>query len=124
MAIKRARLSSEFDKLSSVLPGLHKINPADTQEPILSDVVVGDPAYACDRLLDQTPAAMRDDVIDAFLAPLGRTRASFNAARRLNVLHEALRYHDELAWLALDDVVHANLTKSVQSQLTVVSRHL
>ncbi|MFT4627771.1 MAG: hypothetical protein ACI8PZ_006458 [Myxococcota bacterium] len=89
-----------------------------------SDVVVGDPVYACDRLLDQTPAAMRDAVIDAFLGPLRRTVASFKAARRLNVLHEALRYHDELAWLAPDDPAHASLTASVQSQLTVVSRHL
>lgn len=62
-----------------------------------ADVVVGHPVFSCDRLLDQTPATHREAVIAAFLAPLEMSRVEFDAMRRSNVLHEVLRYHDELA---------------------------
>lgn len=88
-----------------------------------SDVVVGHPAFSCDRLLDQTPAEARDAVIEVFCETAGLSPTEFASMRRSNVLHEVLRYHDELAYLAPDDPVHGNLSKSVRSQLGVLVAH-
>ncbi len=85
-----------------------------------SDVVVGHPTFSCDRLLDQVPAEHRDSVIAAFLEPLELSRREHDAMRRSNVLHEVLRYHDELAYLAPADESRAALGKSVQSQIKVL----
>lgn len=85
-----------------------------------ADVVVGHPVFSCDRLLDQTPAAYRDAVIEAFCDPLGLSRSDFKAMRRSNVLHEVLRYHDELAFIEPEDPQYQTLAKAVQSQLKVL----
>ena len=47
----------------------------------------------------------------------------FAAMRRSNVLHEVLRYHDELAWLEPEEPIHAALANSVRSQLRVLVEH-
>lgn len=88
-----------------------------------SDVVVGHPTFSCDRLLDQVPREHHAAVIDAFLEPLGLGLEEFRAMRRSNVLHEVLRYHDELCCLAEQDQIHINLSNSVVSQLRVLMRH-
>ena len=88
-----------------------------------SDVVVGHPAYSCDRLLDQVSVERKAAVIEAFGEPLRMTATEYEAARRSNVLHEILRYHDELAWLHPEDELYQNLTASVQSQIGVLMRH-
>ena len=88
-----------------------------------TDVVVGHPVFSCDRLLDQVPAEAVDGVVAAFCEPLDLDRQAFDALRRSNVLHEVLRYHDELEHLAPDDPVHANLSRSVCSQLEVLVAH-
>ncbi|MDF1836904.1 MAG: phosphotransferase [Planctomycetota bacterium] len=88
-----------------------------------SDVVVGHAMFSCDRLLDQPPEEYREAIIQAYLDPLGLTRTEFQAMRRSNVLHEVLRYHDELTYLSPEDVTHKNLSRSVQSQLTVLVNH-
>ncbi len=85
-----------------------------------ADVVIGHPVFSCDRLLDQTPKAFRDSVIGAFREPLGMTQGEFNAMRRSGVLHEILRYHDELEYVEPDDPFYGRLTRSVQSQIGVL----
>jgi hypothetical protein len=85
-----------------------------------ADVVVGHPVFSCDRLLDQAPADTRESVIAAFCEPLGLGRPEFDAMRRSNVLHEVIRYHDELAHLARDAPLHAALTGAIQRQLRVL----
>ena len=69
------------------------------------------------------PAEAVDGVVAAFCEPLDLDRQAFDALRRSNVLHEVLRYHDELEHLAPDDPVHANLSRSVCSQLEVLVAH-
>ena len=59
-------------------------------------------------------------MIEAFCAPLNLSREEFQAMRRSNVLHEVLRYHDELAYLAEDDPAFASLSASVRSQIGVL----
>ena len=88
-----------------------------------ADVVVGHPTFACDRLLDQCPAPLQDEVIGAFCEATGLEQVEFRAMRRSNVLHEVLRYHDELAHLAQDDSLHAHLTRAVRAQLRVLGEH-
>lgn len=88
-----------------------------------SDVVVGHPTFSCDRLLDQVPREHHQAVIDAFLVPLDLGLEEFRAMRRSNVLHEVLRYHDELGYLDEQDKAHVNLSKSVVAQLRVLMRH-
>ncbi len=88
-----------------------------------ADVVIGHPVFSCDRLLDQVPEAFREAVIAAFLEPLALERDEFQAMRRSNVLHEVLRYHDELAWLAPEDPMHEALSRAVCSQLRVLIDH-
>ena len=98
----------------------------DSSNPVLfdwSDVVVGHPAYSCDRLLDQVPVERQAAVTEAFCEPLGMTITEYKAARRSNVLHEVLRYHDELMWLHPEDELYGNLVGSVQSQIGVLMRH-
>lgn len=85
-----------------------------------ADVVIGHPTFSCDRLLDQAPRERHDPIIEAFLDPLGMTRDEFNAMRRSNVLHEVLRYHDELSFIPATNQVHQNLANSVRSQLRVL----
>lgn len=85
-----------------------------------ADVVVGHPVFACDRLLDQAPREIHEAVIDAFRAPLALPAEEFRAMRRSNVIHEVIRYHDELAYLADDDPLRASLAGSVCSQLRVL----
>lgn len=88
-----------------------------------ADVVVGHAVFSCDRLLDQVPEDYREDVIAAFLEPLGCGRDEFDALRRSNVLHEVLRYHDELEYLRPGDPARESLGGSVQSQLRVLVAH-
>lgn len=88
-----------------------------------ADVVVGHPAFSCDRLLDQAPETHREAVIEAFCEPLELTRAEFDAMRRSNVLHEVLRHHDELEHLAEHDEARVSLPRSVRSQLRVLVEH-
>ena len=85
-----------------------------------SDVVIGHPTFSCDRLLDQAPRERHDAIIEAFLDPLPMKREEFNAMRRSNVLHEVLRYHDELDFIPPANQVHRNLSNSVRSQLRVL----
>lgn len=85
-----------------------------------SDVVIGHSTFSCDRLLDQAPRERHDAIIEAFLDPQGVAREEFNAMRCSNVLHEVLRYHDELGFIAATDQVHKNLSNSVRSQLRVL----
>jgi len=85
-----------------------------------ADVVIGHPTFSCDRLLDQAPRERHDPIIEAFLDPLGMARDEFNAMRRSNVLHEVLRYHDELSFIPATNQVHQNLSNSVRSQLRVL----
>lgn len=88
-----------------------------------SDVVVGHAAFSCDRLLDQVPRERHDPVIEAFLDALPVSRAEFDAMRRSNIMHEVLRYHDELAYIDPAEPSHASLTRSVQSQIRVIVEH-
>lgn len=88
-----------------------------------ADVVVGHPTFSCDRLLDQPPHEYHEPIIEAFLEPLQLTREEFRAMRRSNVLHEVLRYHDELSYITPDDPAHVSLSKSVCSQIRVLVEH-
>lgn len=88
-----------------------------------ADVVVGHATFSCDRFLDQVPLEQQPAIVDAFLEPLDFDVAEFKAMRRSNVLHEVLRYHDELAYIEPNDPAHRSLTKSVQSQLQVLLAH-
>lgn len=88
-----------------------------------SDVVVGHPTYSCDRLLDQVPPERQPAVIEAFCEPLEMLREHFTAARRSNVLHEILRYHDELEYLPPSTETYTKLLASVQSQINVLMHH-
>jgi len=88
-----------------------------------ADVVIGHPVFSCDRLLDQAPGPFHAPIIDAFLGPLDLSRDEFLAMRRSNVLHEVLRYHDELGFLPPDDPAHKWLADSVRSQLRVLVEH-
>ncbi len=82
-----------------------------------TDVVVGHPVFSCDRLLDQALAEHHGAIIDAFCEPLGIDLVEYWAMRRSNVLHEVLRYHDEIEHVDREDPMHASLSKSVCSQL-------
>ncbi len=72
-----------------------------------SDVVVGHPFFACDRLLDAcwSDVDRKRLIIDAYLtawtdlAPLSALQAEFAACQKLRVLYEDLRWTDELAGL-------------------------
>ncbi|MEM7246958.1 MAG: hypothetical protein AAF533_16535 [Acidobacteriota bacterium] len=86
-----------------------------------ADVVIGHPVFSCDRLLDQVPRDLHDDVIDAFLEPLELERGEYDAMRRSNVLHEVLRYHDELAYMSSDHPNHAKLAEAARSQVVVLT---
>jgi hypothetical protein len=89
-------------------------------EPVFfdwADVIIGSPVFSCDRLLDKVPAPYQEAVIKAFLAPLNMEREDFNAMRRSNVLHEILRYHDELAFLIPGNETHTILAGAVKSQI-------
>ena len=88
-----------------------------------ADVVVGHPVFSCDRLLDQVTPKRRDAVIDAFCAPLELSIDEFRAMRQSNVIHEVLRYHDELDYVAPDDPIAESLAKSVVSQIRMVLLH-
>lgn len=88
-----------------------------------ADVVVGHATFACDRLLDQVPPERKERVIEAFLGPLGLPRPEFDAMRRSNVLHEVLRYHDELAYLDPEHESYEVLSSAVRNQLHVLVEH-
>ena len=88
-----------------------------------ADVIVGHPMFSWDRLLDQTRAACREAVNCAFCEPLSLGRPEFDAMRRSNVMHEVLRYHDELSFLDPFGEPHASLSNSVRSQLKVLVEH-
>ncbi|MEM7261104.1 MAG: hypothetical protein AAF488_03875 [Planctomycetota bacterium] len=88
-----------------------------------ADVVVGHATFSCDRLLDQVPAELRDRVIAAFLAESRFGLEEFRAMRRSNVLHEVLRYHDEIEWIAEGNPTRESLARSVGSQLEVLLDH-
>ena len=85
-----------------------------------ADVVIGHPVFSCDRLLDQVPPERQDAVIGAFCEPLRLDRECFNAMRRSGVLHEVLRYHDELEHLPVEEENHDHLMQAVQSQLKIL----
>ena len=70
-----------------------------------------------------TTTSSRDPQIEAFCDPLDLERAEFDATRRSNVLHEILRYHDELAHLEANDPTHAALSRSVRSQIQRLVEH-
>ncbi|MDJ0972842.1 MAG: phosphotransferase [Planctomycetota bacterium] len=69
-----------------------------------SDVVVGHPFFACDRLLDScwTDAVRKAAVIDAYLSAFGGVtdrdtlRRSFDAVLFLRVVYEGVRWLDEI----------------------------
>jgi hypothetical protein len=84
------------------------------------DVVVGHSIFSCDRLLDQAPREYHDSIIEAFMASLRMTREEFKAMRCSNVLHEVLRYHDELSYIPATSITYQNLANSVRSQLRVL----
>jgi len=88
-----------------------------------ADVVVGHPAFSCDRLLDQAPADWHKDIIAAFAEAVGFSVQEFTSMRRLNVLHEALRYHDELAHIEPGNPSYQKLQTASSSQLRVVVQH-
>ena len=88
-----------------------------------ADVVVGHAVFSGDRLLDQVPTDRADAVIDAFCGPLSLDREEWRQMRRSNVLHEVLRYHDELAYLDEEDTARESLSNSVRSQLKVLIDH-
>lgn len=88
-----------------------------------ADVVVGHPIFSCDRLLDQALPEHREAIIAAFLEPLAIPRAEFQAMRRSNVLHEVMRYHDELAYMPADSPTHINLANNVRAQIRVLVAH-
>lgn len=88
-----------------------------------ADVIIGHPFFSCDRLLDQTPRAIHGDVIDACAGAFGVRTDDFVAIRRFNVLHEAIRYHDELAYLDPEDPIATNLANAARSQLEVAITH-
>lgn len=85
-----------------------------------ADVVIGHPVFSCDRLMDQTPDAYREPVIGAFCEALSLSRAEFDAMRRSNVLHEILRYNDELHYIPTSDPLHGLLANAVKSQTRVL----
>ena len=72
-----------------------------------SDVVVGHPFFACDRLLDAcwTDRARKEAVIDAYLAAFegmadrDALRRSFDAVLFLRVVYEGVRWMDEVEGL-------------------------
>ena len=72
-----------------------------------SDVVLGHPFFACDRLLDAcwSDAVRKATIVDACLAAwrdlasLDTLRAEFAACQKLRVLYEGLRWTDEIAGL-------------------------
>lgn len=92
-----------------------------------SDVVVGPPWFSCDRSLDQVSRDQREAVIDAWLAPFEalasrrELRGALREALRLNVLHEVIRYRDELDRLEPRDPLYAALRRSVIGQLAVAA---
>ena len=69
-----------------------------------SDVVVGHPFFACDRLLDAcwTDAARKEAVIAAYLSAFDAVadaeilRRSFDAVLFLRVVYEGVRWMDEI----------------------------
>jgi hypothetical protein len=96
------------------------------QQPVIfdwADVVIGHPTFSCDRLLDQVPVPHREDVIEAFIGILDMDRVEFNAMMRSNVLHEILRYHDELRYVPVNSDIYESLVTSVQSQIRVLVEH-
>ena len=95
-------------------------------DPVLfdwTDVVVGHTAFSVDRLLDQVPAEHQDRIIDVYAEASGVDTTELRAMRRSNVLHEVLRYHDELEHISPDDQVHTNLSRSVRNQIQVLVAH-
>lgn len=85
-----------------------------------ADVVIGHPTFSCDRLLDQAPAPMHAAITAAFIEPLGLPLEEYKAMRRSNVLHEVLRYHDELEYMSADDKEHGHLSRAIRSQVKVL----
>lgn len=88
-----------------------------------ADVIIGHPFFSCDRLLDQAPRETHEEVVKACSDALGLRLSEFKAIRRFNVLHEAIRYHDELAYLDPDDPIYTNLANSARSQVDVAVTH-
>ncbi|MCA9001955.1 MAG: hypothetical protein KDB61_08535, partial [Planctomycetes bacterium] len=122
------RYASAFQSSAALIPqdsGCCNVRLTD-QGPLFydwADVVIGHSTFSCDRLLDQAPREDHDAIIEAFLEPLHIPRPEFNAMRRSNVLHEVLRYHDELQHIPESNQVHQNLANSVRSQLRVLLDH-
>ena len=56
----------------------------------LESLVIGQPVFSCDRLLDQVPQDYRESIINVFLEPPALSRQEFDAMKRSNVLHESL----------------------------------
>ncbi len=120
--------AKHFQAEASLVPqdsGCCNIQVSDGR-PILhdwADVVVGHPAFSCDRLLDQAPAEWHEALIAAFAEAVGCSASEIASMRRLNVLHEALRYHDELAYVEPGSETHTRLQAASVSQLRVMVEH-
>ena len=88
-----------------------------------ADVIVGHATFSCDRLLDQAPSPFHAPVIEAFCRGAEIPLEEFRAMRRSNVLHEVLRYHDELAHIDRECETAHSLARSVRSQIEVLIAH-
>lgn len=98
-----------------------------------SDVVLGHPFFACDRLLDARwkDKAWKSAVIDSYLtawadvASSGELRAEFAACQKLRVLYEDLRWADEIASMGpcpMRDRLHADLVAGLRGMAVWLRR--
>ncbi|MCP4805199.1 MAG: hypothetical protein GY913_19075 [Proteobacteria bacterium] len=91
-----------------------------------SDVRIGDPGMILDRFLNEcdTPAR-REAVTTAWLAAWGPgAEAAWGATRRCALLHEAVRYDDELPFLDTDAPLALRLRTMIGKQLVRMRDHL
>lgn len=91
-----------------------------------TDVRIGDPGMLLDRFLNEcdTPAR-RDAVTQAWLDAWGPgAEAAWGATRRCALLHEAVRFDDELPWLDEDAPLALRLRALIRSQLVRLQEHV
>lgn len=97
-----------------------------------SDVVLGHPFFACDRMLDAcwTDTARKSAIIDGYLdawtdlMPLEALREVFAACQKLRVLYEDLRWEDELAGLPKGSEMWIRLEADRRAGLAMMGRSL
>ena len=90
-----------------------------------SDVRIGDPGMVLDRFLNEcdTPAR-REAVTESWLSAWGpEGEAAWAATRRCALLHEAVRFDDELPWLDEDAPLALRLRALIRSQLLRLQEH-